>query len=681
MKQKLLFLLIPFCSFFLTSSSFSQGVWEQIDIPYSGNIKSLTASPDGTLFASSQLNVFRSTDDGENWEPLILPGGHTELAVNQDGDVFVIDNDEIFRSLNNGDTWEIVNSGGPPGLTTIAISSDGTIAAGNINWEFGPLIYVSLDNGETWETKLTEGYTEQMNLYFNHQSQLFMANSNYLVRSDDLGTTWSEPLIWTGFYFNMAMAFDSNDEIYLANDYETGIFHSTDNGETWERVFNAGARAIDVNSNDQVFAGDLDLFMSPDHGDTWNSFYELKVASVSSICIDFENTIFVATSNGIFRSFDNGQSWDLSYKGLFEPIVTDIETYNQDVYLTRNGILFHSSDLGNTWEEVLLPLRNNYISSIEIRPNGEIYVYGYYTSFDTYGTILKSSDNGQTWTVLVSRITSDIAFGMGDDIFILSDSLIHRSTDNGINWQILNQDLSCMNPSEIAITNTGVIFVNSTMCQEDIFVSTDNGNTWIETGNESMDEVVKLEVDAQGNVYALTENSEIYTSGDNGGNWTLIETDPQITINTIEVDYQDNLLIGTENGVYASYDDGYTWTQNSEGIEDSDVTTLHVGITGYAFMGTSNGKLFRQDYNVKTIDQIRNNLTIYPNPAHEKFTLIYPWYQAGTVDKVNIYNVYGKLVKTVPFDNVNLEVDISGLEAGVYMVSINEGLSKKLIIQ
>lgn len=679
MKQKLLTLLILFFTFLYASTSFSQGVWEQMDIPYSGIIRSLVASPNGTIFAASQTNLFRSTDDGENWEVLAFPGTHFKVAVNPDGDVFAIDNDEIFRSPDNGDTWEVVFSGGPPGFSTITISPEGIIAVGNINWEFGPLIYISTDNGETWETKLEEGYTEQMNLFFNGQGQLFMANSNYLVRSDDLGTTWSEPLMWTGFYFNMIMAFDSNDEIYLANDYETGIFHSTDNGETWERVFNAGARAIAVNSNDQVFAGDLDLFMSPDHGDTWNSIHELNVLTVSSICIDFENTIYAATSNGIFRSFDNGQNWELSYKGLFEPLVTDIETYNQDVYLTRNGKLFHSSDLGINWEEVLLPLRNNYMSSIEIRPNGEIYVYGYYTSFDTYGTILKSSDNGQTWTVLVSRITSDIAFGMGDDIFILSDSLIHRSMDNGINWQILNQDLSCLNPSEIAITNSGVIFVNSSLCEDAVYVSTDNGNTWTEAGYGSMNNVENIEVNSQGDAYILTEASEIFTSSDNGENWTQIEIGHQV--NTIELDYLDNLLVGTDNGVYASYDNGATWTQNSEGIEDSDVTSLHVGIMGYAFVGTSNGQLFRQDYNVKTNNQIRNNLTIYPNPAREKFTLVYPWFQAGTVDKVNIFNVYGKLVKTVPFDNINLEVDISGLEAGVYMVTINEGLSKKLIIQ
>lgn len=681
MKQKLLFLIIPFFVLFHPSTSLAQGIWEQMDIPYSGNIKSLTASPNGTIFAASQTDLFRSTDYGENWEHLQFPGDNIRIAVNQNGDVFVTDYHEIFRSLDNGDTWQVVNTGSPSGFSTIAIRSDGVIAVGNIDWEFGPFIFLSFDNGETWETKSAGGYTEQMNLAFNAQGQLFMANSYNLVRSDDLGTTWSDPLISSGYLFNMSMAFDSNDEIYLITDYEGGIFHSTDNGNTWQRVFNAGARAIAINSSNQVFAGDYDLFMSSDHGVIWYTFPQLMNSQISSVCIDSEDGIYVATSNGIFRSFNNGQSWDLSYKGLYEPLVTDIKSYNQDVYMTKNGKVFHSSDLGISWEQLDLPLINYYMSSIEIRPNGEIYLLGQYSTFETYGIIMKSTDNGQTWTELVSKKASDIAFGAGNDIFIVSDSLIHRSTDNGINWQILNQDLLCLNPTKIAITNTGVIFVNSSLCQDKIFVSTDNGNTWTEAGYGGMSTVVNMEVNAQGDVFILTDGSEVYTSSNNGQNWSQINVDPQVSINTLEVDYQDNLLIGTESGVYISDNNGASWVQNSDGIESSNVTSLHVGILGYAFIGAADGKLFRQDYNVKTSNQLRNNLTIYPNPARDKFNLIYPWFQSGTVEKISIYDVYGNLVKTVPFNNVNVEVDLTGLQAGVYMVSINEGLSKKLIIQ
>ncbi len=681
MGKQLLKIHILSIAFLLSHFAYSQRVWEQMDIPYSGNIISLTASPNGTIFAASQTKLYRTLNSGENWFPVDLPGGSFKVAFNQNGDVFVTNYYEIFRSQDNGSTWQVINSDSPAGFTTIAVSLEGVIAAGNINWEFGPFISLSFDNGETWINKDGGGYAEQMKLVFNAQGQLFKGNENVLVRSDDLGTTWSDPLIWSNPGSYMAIVFDSNDEIFIGLDYDRGILHSSDNGDTWERLFNAGAKALAINSNDQLWAGDFDLFKSIDHGNTWSSIPELLNSKVSSICIDNGDNIFVATSIGIFRSNDNGQNWNLSFRGLFEPTVTDIESNNQDVFMVKNGRLFHSSDIGITWEEIILPLKQYVVSSIEVKPNGELYVLGSNTIFYPYGIVMKSADNGLTWTEVVTRSTSDIGFGNNDDIFILSDSLIHRSNDNGINWQILNQDLACLNPSKIAITNTGIIFINSSLCEDQVYVSLDNGNTWTEAGYGGTDAVANLEVDTQGNVYILTVGSELFTSSDNGGSWFQLSFDPVITINTIEIDYQDNLHLGTDNGTYTSYNNGATWLQNSEGLDDSHVTTLHIGILGYAFLGTSDGKLYRQDYNVETTDQLKYNLTLYPNPARDKFSVIYPWFQSGTVEQINIYSIYGKLVKTVPFYNVHMEIDVTDLQAGVYLVSIKNGINKKLIIQ
>ena len=61
-------------------------------------------------------------------------------------------------------------------------------------------------------------------------------------------------------------------------------------------------------------------------------------------------------------------------------------------------------------------------------------------------------------------------------------------------------------------------------------------------------------------------------------------------------------------------------------------------------------------------------ITLYPNPNNGQFTVNRV---QGTVDRVQVYDVYGKLLKTVEVNGNTVELDVRELSAGMYFVRIH----------
>src|SRR5690554_1998241 len=98
---------------FTSSRSFSQD-WEQTNGPFGGDIRSLTVSSNGYVFAGTKGGgVLRTTNDGEEWVKVNsgLTGMDVHaLAVNSNGHIFAGALDGgVFRSTNNGGSWTQVN--------------------------------------------------------------------------------------------------------------------------------------------------------------------------------------------------------------------------------------------------------------------------------------------------------------------------------------------------------------------------------------------------------------------------------------------------------------------------------------------------------------------------------------------------------------------------------------------
>ena len=77
------------------------------------------------------------------------------------------------------------------------------------------------------------------------------------------------------------------------------------------------------------------------------------------------------------------------------------------------------------------------------------------------------------------------------------------------------------------------------------------------------------------------------------------------------------------------------------------------------------------------------NVTVYPNPAGDELTITIPTYSAVNHTTLELFDIYGKLLKSVTVTGNTTTVDVSGYPSGVYVVRFmdKKGIVSKRIIK
>ncbi|PJC59562.1 MAG: hypothetical protein CO025_05795, partial [Ignavibacteria bacterium CG_4_9_14_0_2_um_filter_37_13] len=149
--------------------------------------------------------------------------------------------------------------------------------------------------------------------------------------------------------------------------------------------------------------------------------------------------------------------------------------------------------------------------------------------------ILRTSDNGTSWTDISSSFRNDIdvniyhMLSFGNIVFAVTDSLggpndyfIYASTDDGVTWSV--KSIIDRGPNNGAILSLAAdgnnLFAISN--KRSIYKSTDGGSTWVETVINYTGTSGILSFAASGNTYlAFLEGVGAILSTDAGLNWTL----------------------------------------------------------------------------------------------------------------------------------------------------------------
>ena len=209
-------------------------------------VNKVALHPDGnTLFAGSSLRsgpqasgIFRSKDNGRSWAPAMAGflDFHRDVygfTFNSQGHVFAATNGSVYKSTDKGDSWVRAGNGIQTGLIyAIGTDKDGRLFAGT-----GAGMFRSEDDGASW-TAINDGLppaTRVECLAVNPRGHVFAGDYDGGVhRSTDHGKTWTQVL---GQGISMQawdMVLDSAGNIYVVSvGGETGIWISTDNGDTW----------------------------------------------------------------------------------------------------------------------------------------------------------------------------------------------------------------------------------------------------------------------------------------------------------------------------------------------------------------------------------------------------------------------------------------------------------------
>ena len=322
---------LKFCSFVfiifynsLSSISFSQNFWQQLNSPDSVKINCVEVNDSGYIFLGcsnvfeGKGGVYRSVDHALTWERVGLANTYVfSLTIDQDDNLYA-GNQYINKSYNNGNTWLKLFPPTPtPNVIALRTGYDSIVLAGS--W-VDPAI----------------------------------------IRSGDFGATWKvvdtcDPFAWQNFrdfafsYDGVIYAGSSNPE---NGDY--GLYSSVDFGQTWNYFgFNECIQSLAFDNNNRLLVGTLatGLYRYDFQSSQWSLL--LPNHTINDIIVSSDNRIFLAcdglpnANGGAMVSNDDGNNFNYINSGLFDEYLTDF-TIDEQGYLLAcvysDGHLYRSVD-------------------------------------------------------------------------------------------------------------------------------------------------------------------------------------------------------------------------------------------------------------------------------------------------------------------------------------------------
>lgn len=325
--------------------------YEVVEIPIEFDIFNIYdfTSVGSTLYMGTSYNgVYKSTNSGINWSPVIEGMGPKDIrAVTSTGSTLIAGAhySGMYRSTNNAASWNKANNGFLAASTIDEIFSDGEfVYAGTRDG-----LYITDDQGDTW-VKLT-GENDTINYgtvsgicikdgtlfaaaRYQFTSSIFKwENQNWINIHNNL------PHLT--FVFGMAASGDN-----LLAGTSDGVYYSTNDGESWI-LTNLDRSIDDINSagNGLVYANvTIDgIYRSNNNGISWSpnlllsSIIDLSSEDNYAYATSFDDRLWITTSSGnawLNASFGDA-TFGVEYLGNGTVLVsTDVE--NTPIYISTN---------------------------------------------------------------------------------------------------------------------------------------------------------------------------------------------------------------------------------------------------------------------------------------------------------------------------------------------------------
>jgi hypothetical protein len=212
-----------------------------------------------------------------------------------------------------------------------------------------------------------------------------------------------------------------------------------------------------------------------------------------------------------------------------------------------------------------------------------------------------------------------------------------------------------------------------------MFLSTNNGTNWNTVNNGLTNTSIQALAVSGTNVFTGTYNGGIFLTTDNGTSWTAVSTGLTNT-NVFAIAVSGtNLFAGTRLGMFLSTNNGTSWSDVSTGLTNNYIQSLTV-FGSNLFAGTWGSGVWKRPISemitsVKIISgEIPNSFNLrqnFPNPFNPSTSIKYDLPKNSFV-KLIVFDELGREVKTLVNENQTAgtyEITFNGLllPSGVYM--------------
>ena len=220
------------------------------------------------------------------------------------------------------------------------------------------------------------------------------------------------------------------------------------------------------------------------------------------------------------------------------------------------------------------------------------------------------------------------------DILYLGSHKLHRSFNQGDDWEAISPDLTLGGKKGNVAYGTITTFSESPFQFGKLYVGTDDGqvqatsdagaswrllsadfpkNLWVSRITASSHHENRVFVSLNG--YRNDDfTAYVYKSDDNGLTWQRISSNlPAAPVNDIIEDpVQENILyVGTDRGVYVSFNGGGLWEPFDKGLTSVAVHDIVIQPEAkHLLVGTHGRSIYKADISV--LQEERSNLTLFP---------------------------------------------------------------------
>ncbi|MEA5465890.1 WD40/YVTN/BNR-like repeat-containing protein [Leptothoe sp. PORK10 BA2] len=534
-------------------------------------------SQDKTVYSLVRGNLFKSTDEGNNWQR-IVQGLDTltpfsTLTIDQtQGQLLAMGTygDGIFRSEDQGASWQQSNAG----LGTLDIgvvyslpsNAKVMLAAGT---EGG--LFRSDDGGKNWFSVV--GADQLFSVITETEGTLWAGDdTGLLLSSSNGGDSWQSRLTLAE---DPITAITGNSKVLYVGTATKGVFRV--NPDTLEVVeINAGLKDLRIQDVKilpgntrglMISSWDRGISISLDSGETWRDYPqgltkdkqadEFKTHHFSEIALSnnflVDKVAFLGGFNGLYRSIQGGQQWR-EIETLARGVVVAIDVspnYAEDGTLalsTYVGKVMMSQDQGKTWELTMngleVPrLNGNFEPSYQdprrffdmafspdYGTDKTLFTSGLWTKF------MRSTNGGKSWSIhsldkeargITLLLSPD--FGTDKTLFVNNQAgLLYRSTNGGktlkemtkLPWKRGNDGPSmAISPG---FTQDKTLY---TVAETGVYRSTDAGKTWQSTTeNTPIAKALNLQLEispnyVQDKTLYVSSYGGLFRSTDAGDSW------------------------------------------------------------------------------------------------------------------------------------------------------------------
>jgi len=277
-------------------------------------------------------------------------------------------------------------------------------------------------------------------------------------------------------------------------------------------------------------------------------------------------------------------------------------------------------------------------------------------------------------------------------IAVGNNGTVIRTTNGGYSWSIINSGISnTLFSVTFPSTNTAYAAgVNGVVIK-----TTDNGQNWVTKTQPVNDTLRSVWFTSDNTGFVVSRNGAIFKTTDGGNSWQNKLSGTSQNLNAIRFNNQNiGYIAGNNKLVLRTTNAGETWTTQliPGSFQQSNYKSIGIDLNMNVDIVGSNKAAIGNFPDATYINPclIDDLCFIFPNPTHNKITI--QLQDAGTTLKgfgtlsrleLTICNLQGQTLLQQNLTQNNTEIDISELEAGIYIAClISKGVkisSRKIV--